>query len=147
MKGPLPLLPQPELRRRIRAARELTGPSADEIAQRQTVEKRNPDPEHRGLSQRELGDRLVAADRELGYEAIGKLERGGSRVVKRHHLDWIVEVCDVPEDFFYTDGIIERRDPGEEHERALEGHVQTSRQPTGSTASDTPAHPAEGRPR
>jgi transcriptional regulator with XRE-family HTH domain len=96
---------QAERRRRIRAARMLAVPTAEEIQARHANPKeRRGDLGNIGLSQEELGARLVAAGERLGHGLISKLERGvPTHPVASRHMKRIAEACGLPADFFYID--------------------------------------------
>lgn len=92
---------QAERRRRIRAARMLAMPTADEIAAR-IARDEDGDREHQGLTQPELAARLKASGERLGFELLSKLERG-DRDVGPHHMRRIAEACCLPHSFFTLD--------------------------------------------
>lgn len=93
-----------EIRRRVRAARELATPTAAEVGRR--VETRDPKRQgdlEAGLSIAELANRLIAA----GYEGLKKdtldaINRG-VRTVRRQELAAIARVCGLPYSFFTID--------------------------------------------
>lgn len=103
-----PLLAQSELRRRVRAARELTAPTADEVAarRRRAAEskrrRRAPDIAASGLTQAELAARIVAREHSIGPDNMSLIERGETRL-SRDHIEWIAEACGLPLEYFYFD--------------------------------------------
>jgi hypothetical protein len=82
-----------DLRRRLKAARALTAPSAEEIDQR-SPRTRNAET---GITVEELAKRM--AEPGLGWKTIGAIERG-DRTAQRRDLIVIAEALELPLAFF-----------------------------------------------
>lgn len=82
-----------DIQRRIRAARALTAPTAEELENRPEGRSRN----HVGITTDELAARV--SEPGLGFKTLGAIERG-ERGVQRSELIVIAEATEMPLAFF-----------------------------------------------
>lgn len=89
----IPIVDSDDIRQRIRAARALTAPTAEEIEDRPEGRSRN----HVGITTDELAARVNEPG--LGFKTLGAIERG-ERGVQRSELIVIAEAMEMPFAFF-----------------------------------------------